>query len=41
MKVRFLAATSFRGKKYKKGAKATIPEGVALKLIANELAVKA
>jgi len=38
MKVQFLKATEFRGKKYKKNAKAALPEGVAFKLIASGLA---
>jgi len=41
MQVQFLKATEFRGKKYKKGAKSTLPEGVSFKLIASGLAVKA
>lgn len=40
MKVQFLTATSFRGKKYKKGQKAVLPESVAFKMIANGLAKK-
>ena len=40
MKVQFLKATEFRGKKYKKGQKAVLPEGIAFKMIANGLAQK-
>ena len=38
MKVEFLRANTFRGKKYKKGQKAVLPDGVAFKLIAVSLA---
>jgi len=34
MKVKFLVKTSFRGKKYKKGAVEDLPQGVALRLVA-------
>ncbi len=41
MRLKFLTSNSFRGKKIKKGAIKVIPDGVANKLIANGLAVKA
>ena len=38
MRVQFLKATEFRGKKYKKNAKAELPISLAFKLISNSLA---
>ncbi len=40
MKVQFSTATKWRGKEYRKGQKAEVPEGLAYKLIANGLADK-
>lgn len=40
MKVKLLKTTEFRGKKYKKGVKIKLPDGVANKLILNGLAQK-
>jgi hypothetical protein len=40
MKLRLSEATEFRGKKYKKGDKADIPEGASFKIVASGKAEK-